>query len=125
MISRLVCAVIVIAGVGFLNGGWNQRLPSSAEPLLLRCLHAQKIIKINEIRSRQINGYDYLGLFLTVEVTDNFEAWYHPGVILRKSRVGGDWAEADIFSFGDASLPQVFELSDQEFIARLHPWPCE
>jgi hypothetical protein len=70
--------------------GCAANLPSSAETLLLRRLHAEKIIKIHEIRRRTIDDFDYLGLFATFEITWGFESWYHPEVVLRKRHSDAD-----------------------------------
>jgi hypothetical protein len=47
--------------VAALTIGCVAKLPSSAETVLLRRLHAEKIIKIHELRHRTIGDFDYLG----------------------------------------------------------------
>jgi hypothetical protein len=44
-------------------------LPAFAGAPLLQRLHAQKIVKIHELRERTIDDVDYLGLFATFEIT--------------------------------------------------------
>src|ERR1044071_2620838 len=100
-----------------LHGGCRPAIPPSAEPLLLRCLRAERIISVDGVRRRSINGFDYFGAALTVEVTWGFESWYHPGVIMRRPHTATDWSQADLFSSEDLSIEQAFELSEREFLA--------
>jgi len=120
--ARFLLALVALLVA--LASGYAAKLPSSAETLLLRRLHAQKIIKIHEVRGRTINDFDYLGLFATFEITWGFESWYHPEVILRKQHSDADWARAELFSSSKRIEP-LFALSDAEFTKALRPWPSE
>jgi hypothetical protein len=119
-IPRLFFALLALLA-GF-TSGYASPLPSSAQPLLLRRLHAQKIVKIHEVRRRTIDGFDYLGLFGTFEITSGFESWYHPEVILRKRHSDADWSRAELFS-GAQRIESLFALSDAEFTKALRSWP--
>ena len=96
------------------------KLPASAEALLLRHFHAQKIISVHDVRRRTIDGFDYLGLFATFEVESNFEKWYHPEVILRKKRSDPDWSHAEVFS-SRQRIADLFALPDAQFEQALFP----
>jgi hypothetical protein len=124
-IMRGLLFIIVVSFYLVSQTGCRQSIPPSAEPLLLRCLHAEKIVKVSEVRRRAIDGFDYTGIGLTVEVTWGFESWYHPAVIMRKPQAATDWGQADLFSCETLSIEQAFELSEPEFLKHLHPWPCE
>jgi hypothetical protein len=101
--------------------GCTARLPSSAEQLLLRRLGATKLFAVNELKYRTVEGFDYLGVFASFEVTSGFEALYHPEIVLRKKHSEVEWSNADLFSIGSKSLASVFHLPDPEFIAALYP----
>ena len=53
------------------TSGCAAKLPASAEALLLRHFHAQKIIAVHDVRRRTIDGFDYLGVFATFKVESN------------------------------------------------------
>jgi hypothetical protein len=114
-----VALVMLIAAVASSNAG---KLPVSAEPLLLHRLHAQKIIAVHEVRHRSIDGFDYVGLFGTFEVTWSFESWYHPEIILRKKRSDPDWSHAELFR-SEQRIGPLFALPDDQFQKALVPWP--
>jgi hypothetical protein len=102
------------------TSGCAAKLPASAEALLLRHLHAQKIIALHDVRRRTIDGCDYLGLFATFEVESNFEKWYHPEVILRKKRSDPDWSHAEVFS-SRQRIADLFALPNAQFEQALFP----
>src|SRR6266567_5608716 len=114
--------LVLLAVLAVSTGACASRLPRSVEPLLLQRLHAQKIVKIHEVRRRTIDGFDYLGMFGTFEITWGFESWYHPQVILRKHHSDADWSGAKLFS-GAGRIESLFTLSDAEFTKALRPWP--
>ena len=124
MINRVLFAIAVIVSVA-LQTGCRLDVPSSAEPVLLRCLHAEKIVRVIEVRKRSIDDFDYIGVTLTLEVTWGFESWYHTAVILRKPHSTRDWSQTDLFSCEYFSISQAFELSQSEFLRHLHAWPCD
>jgi hypothetical protein len=119
--------VILIIGIvtTLALSGCARGLPPAAETLVLHCLHAKKVVTSRETRQRSIGEFDYFGISLTLEVDWGFESWYHPDVILRKSRSDKDWSRAELFSSEDLSTTQVFDLPDDAFLRYLHPWPCE
>jgi hypothetical protein len=127
MRAALPFTAIVIIGAATILAvtGCKRGLPPSATSLVLRCLHAKKVVESRETRQRTIGEFDYFGISLTLEIDWSFESWYHPDVILRKRHSDGDWSRAELFSSEDLSTTQVFELSDDAFLRRLHPWPCE
>ena len=102
------------------TSGCAAKLPASAEALLLRHLHAQKIIAVHDVRRRTIDGFDYLGVFATFKVESNFEKWYHPEVILRKKRSDPDWSHAEVFS-SRRRIADLFALPDAQFEQTLFP----
>jgi hypothetical protein len=114
--------VISLIALIALTTACASKLPSSAETLLVQRLHAQKLVKINEMRRRTIGDFDYLGVFGSYEVMWGFESLYHPQVVLRKHHSDGDWSSAELF-FGAGSLESLFTLSDAEFAKALRPWP--
>jgi hypothetical protein len=114
--------VILLAALVTLTTACESKLPHSAQALLVQRLHAQKLVRINDLRRRTIDGFDYLGVFGTFEITWGFESWYHPQVILRKRHSDADWSGAELF-FGAGSLDYLFTLSDAEFTKALQPWP--
>lgn len=116
---RLQLALAALLAV--FASGCSSTLPASAEPLLLRRLHAQKIVTIHEVRRRTIDGFDYLGLFGTFEITWGFESLYHPEVILRKRHSEADWSKAELF-LSSQRIEPLFSLSDAEFTKALTPW---
>lgn len=122
--KRLLFGALLTLGLAF-QTGCGPAIPSSAEPLLLRCLSAEKIVKVSEVRRRAMDGFDYMGIALTAEVTGGFESWYHTVVILRKPQTAKNWGQADLFSCETLSIAQAFELTESEFLRHLHPWPCE
>jgi hypothetical protein len=88
-------------------------------------MHATKVVTSRETRERTIGDFDYFGISLTLELEAEGHGWYHPDVILRKQRAEKNWSRAKLFSHEDSSTTQVFALPDDEFLRRLHPWPCE
>lgn len=102
------------------TSGCAAKLPASAAALLLRHLHAQKIIAVHDVRRRVIVGFEYLGLFATFEVESNFEKWYHPEVILRKKRSDPDWSHAEVF-FSRQRIADLFALPGAQFEKALFP----
>ena len=118
--------VIFIGAIAMLaSSGCTRGLPPSAETIVLRCLHAKKVVSSQETRRRTIGEFDYFGIGLTLEIDWGFESWYHPAVILRKQRSDKDWSRAELFSHETLSTSQVFDLPDDAFLRTLHPWPCE
>jgi len=118
-IAHLPLLLLMVA-VPFASG-CTAKLPPSSERLLLRRLHAEKIIAVRDVRRRNVGAYDYLGFFGTFEVTWSFEAWYHPEVILRKKRADSDWSHAELFHAGERIEP-LFALPDAQFETALSPW---
>ena len=116
--------LLLVAVVVALASGCAAKLPSSAETLLLRRLHAEKILKIHEVHRRTIDDFDYLGLFATFEITWGFESWYHPQVILRKHHSNSDWSRAELFS-SKQRIESLFALPDADFTKALTAWPSE
>lgn len=114
-----------IIGLTVIQSGCQLAIPPSTESLLLRCFHAKKIVSVSKVRQRTIGGNDYAGIELIAEVTTAFESVYHAAVIVRKTREAADWSQAQLFSCETLSGDQAFELSEQEFLNHLHPWPCE
>src|SRR4051812_25915547 len=99
--------IILLAALMTFTSACGSRFPHSAETLLVQRLHARKLIKINDMRHRTIDGFDYLGVFGTFEITSGFESWYHPQVILRKRHSNTDWSDAELF-FGAGSMDSLF-----------------
>jgi hypothetical protein len=116
--------LVLLAVLAASTSACAPRLPRSAEPLLLQRLQAQKILKVHEVRRRTIDGFDYLGVFGTFEITWGFESWYHPQVILRKRHSDADWSRAELF-WGAGRIESLFTLSDAEFTKALRPWSRE
>ena len=124
MIPTRQFPVLLLFAVSATASACASRLPASAEPLLLRRLHAQKIIEIRDLRRRSIAEFDYLGFSGNFEINWGFESWYHPLVVLRKRRSDSDWSAADLFS-SRPRIPELFQLPDSEFTKALIPWPPE
>ena len=112
----LVPLILVTA----VSSGYAAELPDSAERLLLRLLHAQKIIAVHDLRRRTIDEFEYLGFFGTFEVNWSFESWYHPQVILRKTRTDADWSHAELF-YSRQRIGDLFALPDAQFQKALVP----
>jgi hypothetical protein len=127
MRASLSLTPIVIIGAATIlaSTGCKRGLPPSATSLVLRCLHAKKVVESRETRQRTIGEFDYFGISLTLEIDSSFESWYHPDVILRKQHSDADWSHAELFSHETLSTIQVFDLPDDAFLRLLHPWPCE
>jgi len=117
--------IVVVSFWLVFQTGCRRSISPSAERLVLRCLGAEKIVEVRDVRRRTINGFDYNGVALTVEVTSGFESWYHPAIIMRIRHNSSDWAKADLFSCEDLSIQQAFELSEPEFLKHIHPLSCE
>jgi hypothetical protein len=118
-VTRFAVSLLILLGAA--TCGCAGELPSSAEPLLLDRLHAEKILDVHEIKQRTIGAFAYLGLFATFEVNSSFETWYHPQVILRKRRSDPDWSKAELFH-SRKRLIDLFALPDAEFQKALTPW---
>jgi hypothetical protein len=115
-------AVALLISVAAATYGSAAEIPPSVEPVLLRRLHAEKIIEVHDVRQRTIGEFDYLGLFATFEVNSAFERWYHPQVIVRKKHSDPNWSQAEFFHFGQR-LVDLFALPDAKFQKALTPWP--
>jgi len=115
-------AVALLISVAAASYGSAAEIPPSVEPVLLRRLHAEKIIEVHDVRQRTIGEFDYLGLFATFEVNSAFERWYHPQVIVRKKHSDPNWSQAEFFHFGQR-LVDLFALPDAKFQKALTPWP--
>jgi|GEM_PF-4943241 len=119
--TRIISATTLVL-VLFLTG-CTARLPSSAEQLLVQRLGATKLFAVNELQYRTVEGFDYLGVFASFEVTSGFESLYHPVIVLRKKHSETEWSNADLFSIGsNKPLDAVFQLPEPEFKAALYPW---
>jgi hypothetical protein len=103
--------------------GSRPQLPPSAERTLVERFlgNKGKVAYIEYIRQRRIGAFDYLGVQATFEVTDNFESLYHPLVVLRKRHTDPDWLHARFFSCGPNHIPQLFVMSESEFLKALVP----
>jgi hypothetical protein len=103
--------------------GSHPQLPPSAEKALVQRFlgNKGKVAYIEYIRQRHIASFDYLGVQATFEVTDNFESLYHPLVVLRKRQTDSDWLQADFFSCGSNHIPQLFVMSESDFLKALVP----
>ncbi len=120
--SRIITATAVVF-ILFL-AGCSAKLPSSAEHLLVQRLGATKLFAVNELQDRTIEGFDYLGVFASFEVTSDFESLYHPTIVLRKKHSEADWSNADLFSIASTRpLQSIFELPQNEFVAILRRLP--
>ena len=95
-------------------------LPRSAYPVLLKELHADKVLGADQIRRRTVHGFDYLGFQGSFEIPWGFEGVYHPEVVLRKRHRDSDWSKATLFSC--PSLKEAFRLPDKQFVRALSPW---
>ena len=96
-------------------------LPRSAYPVLLKELHADKVLGAYGVKRRAVDGFDYLGFQGEFEISWGFEGVYHPEVVLRKRHSDSDWAKAVVLSCR-GSLDETFRLSDRAFIRALSPW---
>jgi len=114
-------AVALLISVASATFDCAAEIPPSVEPVLLRCLGAEKIIEVHDMRQRTIGDFEYLGLFATFEVNSAFERWYHPQVILRKRHSDPTWSQAEFFHSGKR-LVDLFALPDAEFQKTLTPW---
>ena len=95
-------------------------LPRSACPVLLRELHADKVLGADRIRRRTVHGFDYLGFQGSFEISWGFESVYHPEVVLRKRHADSDWSKATVLSC--PGLNETFRLPDKQFVRALSPW---
>jgi hypothetical protein len=95
-------------------------LPRSAYPVLLKELHADKVLGADNIKRRTVDGFDYLGFQGEFEISWGFESVYHPEVVLRKRHSDSDWSKASVFSC--PGLNETFRLSDKQFVRALSPW---
>ena len=118
-ITRFAVALLISVAAGMC--GSAAEIPPSVEPVLLRRLHAEKIIEVHDMRQRTIGKFDYLGLFATFEVNSAFEKWYHPQVIVRKKHSDPNWSQAEFFRSA-SRLVDLFALPDAEFQKALTLW---
>ncbi len=103
-----------------LASGCASRLPSSARPVLLTKLKANKILQVDDVQRRMIGGYDYMGVRASYEISWGFESVYYPVVILRKEHAKGDWSNAEIF-LCSGDLERIFRWPEQEFLRAVVP----
>jgi hypothetical protein len=115
--TRAFAAVVLFAVV---TSVYASDLPRSAYPVLLRELHADKVLGADQIRRRTVDGFDYLGFQGSFEISWGFEGVYHPEVVLRKRHSDSDWSKATVLSC--PSLNETFRLPDKQFIRALYPW---
>jgi hypothetical protein len=114
---KLPLVVIIGAAAVLASSGCTRGLPPSAETLVVRCLHAKKVVSSRETRQRTVGEFDYFGISITLEIDSSFENWYHSAVILRKQHSDKDWSRAELFSHETLSTIQVFDLPDEHFCA--------
>lgn len=95
-------------------------LPRSAYLVLLKELHADKVLGADNIKRRTVDGFDYLGFQGEFEISWGFESVYHPEVVLRKRHSDFDWSKASVLS--RPGLNETFRLSDKQFVRALSSW---
>jgi hypothetical protein len=95
-------------------------LPRSSYPVLLRELHADKVLGAYNVKRRVVDGFDYLGFQGEFETSWGFESVYHPEVVLRKRHADSDWSKATVLSCHGVN--ETFRLPDKQFVRALSPW---
>ena len=110
----------LFALLGVVSSVCASDLPRSAYPVLLAELHADKILGVDQIRRRTVDGFDYLGFQCSFEISWGSESVYHPEVVLRKRHLDSDWSKASVLSC--SSLDETFRLPAKRFVRALSPW---
>ena len=101
----------------------HSQLPRSAEKALVERFlgNKGKVSHIDDLRQLRIGEFDYLGVQAIFEVEDNFERYYQPLVVMRKSHADPSWFQAQFFSCGPNHIPQLFAMPQNEFLKALVP----
>jgi hypothetical protein len=92
-------------------------LPDSAEALLLKQLHAKKIVDLREMRFERRNYCDYLAVTVSLLIDGSFESVYHHSFVFRKGLQDEDWSKAKLYRGDPRNLTT---MSDKEFQNSLH-----
>ena len=113
----------LLALFAIVSSVWASDLPRSAYPVLLKELHADKVLGLYETRRRTIGSFDYLGV-KGFEVSSGGKSVYYSQIVLRKHHSDAHWSKAALFSCRD-DLEPAFRLHDSQFLSTLRLWPPE
>src|SRR5947209_4717433 len=109
---RHIVLSLALAACTLCIAGSHPQLPPSAEKALVQRFlgNKGKVAHIEYLRQRRIGEFDYFGVQAIFEVEDNFERYYQPLVVMRKSHADPSWFHAQFFSCGPNHIPQLFAM---------------